>query len=179
MIHVLEKTQTEVYNEFEKKYPHIKMPLKTFERCKPYFLRGARPSDRETSCCRYHTEIKTVFRSFMKYRRELLAEKVEFQDRFRVYESVTDMCNESLCEADTGGYHKLTCLKRDCAACGAQLIEFMPEETGESESVCGVKWKRCEYCHIKGKGGKHLKKLLLVKKETSHSEMTKHLKQLL
>ena len=78
----------------------------------------------------------------MKYRRELLAEKVEFQDRFRVYESVTDMCNESLCEADTGGYHKLTCLKRDCAACGVQLIELMPEETGESESVCGVKWDK-------------------------------------
>ncbi|KAH3894125.1 hypothetical protein DPMN_018283 [Dreissena polymorpha] len=70
MIHVLEKTQTEVYNEFEKKYPQIKMSLKTFERCKPYFVRGVRPKDRENLLLAVTIQrLRLVFESFTKYRR--------------------------------------------------------------------------------------------------------------
>lgn len=36
MIHVLEKTQLETYNDFKKAHPTIKMSLKTSERCKPF-----------------------------------------------------------------------------------------------------------------------------------------------
>lgn len=36
-VHILDKTQTEIFNDFKVKYPDISMSQRTFERLKPFF----------------------------------------------------------------------------------------------------------------------------------------------
>jgi len=52
MIHVLEKSQEEAFKVFKNEHPHVKIGLRTFESCKPYFVRQTRQKDRTTCCCR-------------------------------------------------------------------------------------------------------------------------------
>ncbi|CAC5406377.1 unnamed protein product [Mytilus coruscus] len=64
MIQILEKTQTEVYTDFRIENPEIKISQRSFENCKPFFVRPIRQKDRQTCCCRYHVEIKSSFKAY-------------------------------------------------------------------------------------------------------------------
>ncbi|CAG2227089.1 unnamed protein product [Mytilus edulis] len=50
-IHLLEKTQTEVFLEFKAKYPDFKIS----QRYKPFFVMPVKEKHRNTCCCRQHT----------------------------------------------------------------------------------------------------------------------------
>ncbi|CAG2239434.1 unnamed protein product [Mytilus edulis] len=71
-VQILEKTQSEVFLSFQQTRPEIKISQRTFEKCKPYFIRAARPKDRTTCCCRYHLENKYLFQSFSSHRKQLI-----------------------------------------------------------------------------------------------------------
>ena len=58
---LLDKSQTEVYLKFKKKYPEIKIGQRTFKKCKPFFLKPAKEEDRVSCCCRTHVEARMVF----------------------------------------------------------------------------------------------------------------------
>ena len=66
---ILEKTQNEVYIEFKRKYPEVKMYQRSFENCRPFFVVSARPADRNSCCCRSHVEIRLLFTESMKFRK--------------------------------------------------------------------------------------------------------------
>ena len=75
MIHVLEKSQMEVYCDFRSVHPEFKLSQRSFERLKPFFVCPVRSGDRNTCLCRYHVELKTVFDACMKHRKTLLDRK--------------------------------------------------------------------------------------------------------
>ncbi|OPL20828.1 hypothetical protein AM593_09181, partial [Mytilus galloprovincialis] len=75
MIHILEKTQTEVYTDFKIENPEINISQRSFENCKPFFVRPVRQKDRQTCCCRYHVEIKAAFKTCMSFRKKYYPKK--------------------------------------------------------------------------------------------------------
>ena len=65
--HVLEKTQTECFKEFQQMHPEIKIKQRKFEQMKPFFVKGAHKRDRQHCLCRQHVECKKFFDSCMKF----------------------------------------------------------------------------------------------------------------
>ena len=84
---------------------------------------------------------------------------------FKLYGSLTELCNDTLCYQETGNFHAKDCIERSCDQCGVHLIKF---------STCN-EWngKRFEYIDIKTKHGTK-KKLMLVDKTTKAFDMIKY-----
>ncbi|CAC5425047.1 unnamed protein product [Mytilus coruscus] len=180
-VYLLEKTQTEVYIDFTTEYPCIKLSQRSFENCKPYFIRQVRPKDRQTCCCRYHVETKSAFKSCMNFRKKLLNENDAYdENNVHVYDYISDIVDVTLCNKEDN-VHKISCLKRDCGECGINKLELLPKETaaGDLDTAQIVKWERFEKVDIKVKGNKTIKKLVLVKKETKAVELFSHFLELL
>ncbi len=68
MVHILEKTQTEVFQEFKTKNPDIKISQRQFEKYKPFYVRAVREKDRQTCCCKYHIEANLLFKACKSFR---------------------------------------------------------------------------------------------------------------
>ncbi|VDI00313.1 Hypothetical predicted protein [Mytilus galloprovincialis] len=179
MTHILEKTQTDVYLDFIGENPSIKIAQRMFERCKPYFVRPVRPKDRQTCCCKYHVEFKTVFKSCMEFRKKLLIEN-EPNECYStpVYDSISDVVNATLCEK-VDGSHNLQCLKRNCSDCGVKILNFLPCELDVSDTAEFVKWEKFENVNVNVKGNKTIKKLMLVKKESQVGELFSYFRKLI
>ncbi|CAG2200525.1 unnamed protein product [Mytilus edulis] len=150
-----------------------------FERCKPYFVRPVRPKDRQTCCCKYHVEFKTVFKSCMEFRKKLLIEN-EPNECYStpVYDSISDVVNATLCEK-VDGSHNLQCLKRNCSDCGVKILNFLPCELDVSDTAEFVKWEKFENVSVNVKGNKTIKKLMLVKKESQVGELFSYFRKLI
>ena len=119
MIHILEKSQTDVFLDFKKTYPGIKICQRSFERCKPYYVQAVRPKDRQTCVCTYmyHIEAKTLFSSCMNFRKTVLTDKIpEVQQSTPVYEHLNDIIKSTLCPTEDEPLMK--CLNRNCNDCG-------------------------------------------------------------
>ena len=179
MVHVLEKTQSEVYDDFKQKYPEIKISLRSFENCKPYFVRSVRPTDRQTCCCRYHIELNGVFKSCMRFRKTTLHDKYNSDNPVKVFERAHDMYSQTICANANDSYSKLTCLKRTCDSCGVHKLQLLPEELDKTQNAKTVKWEKFEYVDLSVKDGKSVRKLELMKKETTPGELFEYLKTLL
>ncbi|XP_069104899.1 uncharacterized protein [Argopecten irradians] len=177
MVHVLEKTQTEVFLSFRETHPEIKMCQRTFERCKPYYVVPTRPKDRNTCCCRYHVETRTVFKDCMSFRKKIIENKSEAQQReYPIYNHLNEIIPTTFCqETDTD----IDCINRECNNCGVHLLKLLPEECDTSETALQVTWSKYEYVNVNVKKNKEIKKLCLVKKTTAPGEMFSYLKHLL
>ena len=73
--HILEKSQTEAFLEFQALHPGIKIKQRKFESLKPFFVKAAKERDRKSCLCRKHVEIKIVFGDCMKFRKAALKER--------------------------------------------------------------------------------------------------------
>jgi len=173
-----------VNQEFKKSHPEVKLGLRKFESEKPYFVQPVRQKDRETSCCRQHTEIRMVFKRCMEFRRQLLkTQNVDVLARNRdcehltVYETLTDLVNATLCETSEG--HKLTCVNRQCSLCGVRRLTFHENEMDENENTDKIQWEKYSYVPQKGKGEEIIRKLQIVKCQTSPGQLFKYLIELL
>ncbi|VDI65584.1 Hypothetical predicted protein [Mytilus galloprovincialis] len=133
-IHILDKTQTEIFHEFKIKYPEISMNQRTFERLKPFFVRAASPKDRLTCCCRYHVEAKSLFLKCIEFRKKHIHPKLseEEKNKFPVYEHLTDIAVATLCGKDTTHdcFNKV-CLDRKCTKFGVCLLDFSDQELSD------------------------------------------------
>lgn len=180
-IHILEKTQTEVYLDFKKKNPSVKIGQRQFESYKPFFVTSVRQKDRNTCCCRQHVEIRGLFKSTMEYRKKLLkGMNTSRANEFRVYDHLTDIVNETLCpKSETDQFHTKACIDRECDQCGVNNLKFMPEEMDTSENAANLKWECYEYVNVTAKGGKIRRKLQIVRKYTKPGELYKLFKELL
>lgn len=123
---VLEKTQTEVYEEFKAKFPEVHMGQRAFEKCKPFYVIETRPQDRQSCCCRAHVEIRMLFKACMAFRRNLLKEEDE-TERYPVYEHLSDLINETLCNKGDASYHRLACTNRQCESCRVKKVKLTPQ----------------------------------------------------
>ncbi|CAG2186912.1 unnamed protein product [Mytilus edulis] len=180
MIHILEKTQTEVYTAFLAEYPDIKMSQRFFEKCKPFFVRPVREQDRTTCCCRYHIEFRTIFSECMKQRKLILEsthDRAIVEARYPIFKSQADMFAETLCPKGTNKEHyKTECLNRKCQNCGVANLLLMPEENDTTDEAIEVTWEKFEYVNVCTKG--NLKKMP-VKKPTKIGTLFKFLLELL
>lgn len=167
---ILEKTQSEIYQEFKAAHPHLKMGQRTFEKCKPYYVRSASKKDMSTCCCRAHVETRSLFKACMSY--------LKHQGSGQIYETLSDVIGGTLCEpAANIRRHKRSCLNRECPDCGVDKINLLPEDLAFDENE--VSWERYEYHNITQKDSSVLRKLVLVKKSTPPVEMFEYFKHLL
>ncbi|CAG2238720.1 unnamed protein product [Mytilus edulis] len=174
MIHILEKTQTEVYTAFLAEYPDIKMSQRFFEKCKPFFVRPVREQDRTTCCCRYHIEFRTIFSECMKQRKLILEsthDRAIVEARYPIFKSQADMFAETLCPKGTNKEHyKTECLNRKCQNCGVANLLLMPEENDTTDEAIEVTWEKFEYVNVCTKG--NLKKKTYASKKNNKNRNT-------
>ena len=124
---ILEKTQSEIFKDFKRKYPAIVIKQTAFENCKvlPFFVVPARPQDRNSCCCRQHVEIRMLFRSCMDYRRNIVSNE-ERSQQFKVYDSLNELVDETLCE-NQGNEFQSECLQRSCRHCVTKRFQLLQE----------------------------------------------------
>ena len=131
-IHLLEKTQTKVFLDFQRKHINVKMSQRTFESCKPFFVISARSKHRNTCCCRQHVEIRCIFKRCMEFRKNKLKYidgSVRLTGNYKAFEHLNDAVLDSLCPKDSGEiFHKAECLNRNCFECGVEKLDFLPED---------------------------------------------------
>jgi len=176
-IHLLEKTQIEVFLEFKAKYSDIKMSQRLFESYKPFFVMQVKQKDRNTCCCRQHIEVRSLFKKCMEFRKHLYALNPDLdKEKCQIFDHLNDMCSETLCDKTAPNF---ACLNRICTDCGVSKLSFHSDELDKTKNARNVKWEKFEYTKIKVKGGKTRSKLLLVTKETKSGEMFGHFKSLL
>ena len=170
-IHIMEKSQSEIYEEFKTAHSDIKVSQRYFERLRPFFVQPLRPKDRNTCCCRKHVEARLLYRKCMEFNRRTGRTQL-------LYDHLSDAVNTTLCPKPDGSqYHKIECIRRTCAECGVDksplFIEPLPD------NVESVSWDRYEYVRVTVKGNCEKKKLMLVQKKTSPSEMFEYFKDVL
>ena len=176
---VLEKTQTEVYEEFKAKFPDIDLGQRAFEKCKPFYVIEARPQDRQSCCCRAHVEVRMLFKTCMTFRRNILQGREEADsESYPVFEHLSDLVNETLCNKGDNPYHRLTCINRECEHCGVTKLKLMSKEEDTSQSAIEVKWERFEYVSISNEG-EEKRRLKIVTKTSKAGEMFAYFKTLL
>ena len=66
-----EKTQTELYFDICKEEPTLKCSQASFKKLKPFHVKTATKSDRNTCLCRKHVEIHKVFKDFITSRKKI------------------------------------------------------------------------------------------------------------
>ena len=93
--HVLEKTQTEAFLEFQAIHPDVKIKQRKFESLKPFFIRAAKERDRRSCLCRKHVEAQIVFKDCMKFRKNV-SRKNERND-VPIPSSLTEVVELTLC----------------------------------------------------------------------------------
>ena len=103
--HVLEKTQTDAFREFLELHSEVKIRQRKFESLKPFFVKQAKERDRRSCLCRKHVEMQIVFKSCMKYRKELVKKSANIDESF-VIKSVTEAAEKTLCLLATNGQEK-------------------------------------------------------------------------
>lgn len=164
--HILEKTQTEAFLEFQALHPQIKIKRRKFESLKPFFVKPATERDRKSCLCRKHIEIKIVFGDCMKFHKAVLREND--RDGVSVLASVTEAVELTLCpKGEEAPHHKLACLEQQCERCGVPLMRLLPEKESKGGTVI---WRCYKYVST-GKllaNGQEKTKLALVTRKHHH-----------
>ena len=105
-------------------------------------------------------------------------------ENVKIYQRFSHLVDDTLCPKGDNEYHKLVCLKRECSECGVQPVYFSISELNYNSNNDSVmcKWSKYEYITLEGcenADGTPRKKLSIVSKGTSPSELVNYLKQLL
>ena len=145
---ILEEIQTELYLEFCKSGSGVKCSQSLFEKEKPYYVKTATRSDRNSCLCRKHVEIHKVFKDFMKLRKKFVKENPT-ENSLPCYERLTELVEETLCERPNGQkFHNLSCVMCLCDKCGIKKLKFSDQEISQDGE--NVKWSRFKYVVVKG-----------------------------
>jgi hypothetical protein len=166
-VHIMLKTQSEIYKDFKTEYPDIKISQRVFERLKPFFVRQMRTKDRNTCCCRKHVECRLLFNKYKDLvNKNILSQPINTFDEF---------VNATMCpKATNSQYNSLECIQRKCADCGVANINVFSDENIVDNTI-DISWERYEYITTQTKFGAK-KKLQLVKKKTKAKEMLDYFK---
>ena len=162
-IHIMEKSQSEIYEDFKKAHNDVKISQRYFERLKPFFVQPLRPKDRNTCCCRKHVEARLLFRKCMDYNRRTYRAHL-------LCDHLSDVVNTTMCPKPEGSqYHRIECIRRTCDDCGVDKSPIFTEPL--SENVDTVSGERYDYVRVFMKGNCDKKKLMLVQKKTPPVEL--------
>ena len=101
-----EKTPTDAFCEFVKIHPELKIKQRKFESLKPFFVKQAKERDRRSCLCRKLVEIKIVFNSCMKFRRELIKKSGRDDESLYIIQSIKEAADRTLFPKPEGSiYH--------------------------------------------------------------------------
>lgn len=170
--YIMEKTQSEIFEEFKAANSDIKVSQRYFERLRPFFVQQLRPKDRTTCCCRKHVEARLLFRKCNDFNRKTGRTHL-------LFDHLSDAVNTTMCPKPDGSqYHSIKCIRRTCADCGVNKSQLFTEPL-LPESTVPVCWEKYEYVRVTVKGNSEKKKLMLVKKKTSPVELFEYFKEVL
>jgi hypothetical protein len=62
-----------------------------------------------------------------------------FYKILKLYGSLTELCNDTLCYQETGNFHAKDCIERSCDQCGVHLIKFSQYELSTCNEWNGKK----------------------------------------
>ncbi|XP_053398110.1 uncharacterized protein LOC123564904 [Mercenaria mercenaria] len=180
--HVLTTTQYNVYKKFMKDNPTVKIGQRSFESCKPYFIKPATKKDRVTCLCCQHVEMNSLFKSARLLRKKI-NEEYNLTDEYELWNTLDDIVQETLCPTIGVGdneeqLHKIECLNRTCRECGVHTLKLSALELSDSDTFM---WKKYENIDTgkKDRRGKEIKKLRMVSTNTTRSEFWSHFKDIL
>lgn len=149
---ILEMTQSQLFRLFQQTHPEISIGQRSFEACKPWFIRFMR--ERDTCCCRYHVEFQLLYDSFRR---------LHGYDGL-VAASPRDFIHSLLCVREDGdSYHKMACVEGKCVDCGS-LAKFPSLDVDFPEDEV-VSWQRYDYHTYTAQSGATSRRLQL----TPHS----------
>ena len=60
--HFLDTTQTKIYERFKNEHTHLNLGQRSFEKCKPWYVRIC--IDQNRFCCRYHVEYEYFYDTY-------------------------------------------------------------------------------------------------------------------
>ncbi len=166
---ILERRQTDVYNDFCELNPDIRMHQRTFEKLKPCFVIPVRAKDRNVCCCQICITMQMAHQSLMAFRKKL---KKKEGVESKIYEDVGDLISDTLCATPSR-----KCMERKCKDCGINKLDLLNEEHCENNTHGTVKWCKYEYRTRSTSKGKDKKRLTLVEKETSPAEFLTHFRK--
>ena len=169
----LEMSQTELYREFEKhclkvgcdeeKFPElvgIKMGQRAFERCKPWYVRAMRRSDKQTCACKYHVNVRSQLLGLHKTRVAMQRLGADMGECPAPLLSINDNVAAMLCPPQDGDdFYALPCLKGQCDKCGpdklfrptpweasgAQYVEMTTTDAEGKEVTRSIKVPTCTF----------------------------------
>ena len=108
--HVLEKTQTEAYLEFQLLYPDVKIKQRRFESLSHFFVKQAKERDRRVCLYRKHVKTKIVLDACMKFPKGIGEETDD--NEYPVLKSPTEATEKTLCPKQKGNTHQnIKCLQ--------------------------------------------------------------------
>ena len=117
-----------------------------------------------------------LLRTCMSFRRSVLKGKLEDErETYPVYEHLSSLVEQTMCNKEDDSYHRLSCVNRECEDCGLKNIKFMLAEEDTSQTAPDVKWERFENVVV----GEDKRRLKIVTKITKPGDMFSYFKSLL
>ena len=166
--------------EFCKEYP-IKCSQATFEVEKPYYVKTATKSDRNSCLCRKHAEIHKVFEDFTNLRKKSRTDNSPEPQQLRHYSRLTEVVEDTLCPIKEGEkYHQPECLERNYTDCGTDKLKFSASELSMDGEP--FTWSRYKYVELKGfenADGTPKKRLSIVSECTAPGKLIEYFLELL
>ena len=175
---VLECTQHEAFLAFREENPDVQISERSFERLKPFFVTSPCKKDRETCCCKYHVELRSLFAAIQKFRNQ---DKERDKETYPDWDHMNELVNESMCPKEGRAYHNMKCIDRSCTECGVDSVTFTARELDKSENAPLLKYE--EYVNKKFRKGfdengnpKEVTKPVLVERKVTPGELVEKLK---
>lgn len=123
IIHVLEKTQRKCFYTINGLIQALRYPNGCLSSASLFCVRPVRENDRQTCCCRYHVEVKTVFKSCAAFGNNLSLQQEDGEDGIRQLQSLTDTVDATLCDKYVTS-HNPEYLERKCTIVAYRIFTF-------------------------------------------------------
>src|SRR5713226_4482194 len=161
--HLLDITQTKLYEKFRNEHRQLNLGQISFEKCKPWYVRIN--TLRNTCCCRYHVEYEYYYETFLYIRRVLHTNHVQDCSLTIPPTSSREFIHSIMCNRPEGQtYYAKSCLDGTCSNCaGMELLSQCMHEIGDNEFGNMVTdMKSFKYISYEIVPGKERKKIQLV-----------------
>ena len=161
--HLLDITQTELYERFKNEHKELNLGQRSFEKCKPFYVKIN--TLRNTCCCRYHVEYEYWYETFLYIRRVLHTNHVQDCSLTIPPTSSREFIHSIMCNRPEGQtYYAKSCLDGTCSNCaGMRLLSQCMHESGDSEfGNMIIDMKSFKYVSYEIVPGKESKKIQLV-----------------
>ena len=119
--HYLHMAQTQFYEMFKASHPELRLSQRTFEKCKPWYVRINAICN--TCFCRYNVEFEYYYNSFVHIRRFLHPNHVQECSSITPPISSKDFLHTIMCmRRDNQAYYAKQCLDGTCNICGGKSL---------------------------------------------------------